>query len=244
MSKFNYANEIYNINNQAPKALDMSAIEEIPEAMFGGLKAGQNLKKGFLSNDMLSSQVGVTKHENEIRNQYLDNPSVNRQYEPYLGIKSTTYQPTQMVAYRPHQSSFTPVSAPVATPTPVQPLNNTSVNTFASNPFQVTSSYPTDNTINGVGYISPNRTDVYHTSVLDVPVSQRINGFSQQGMQQPIMPQNNVSLEDMTINLSEPNRACNSLLMGDTGELTPSQAYARLLDDTPRNSGSSLWNLF
>ena len=240
MSKFNYANEIYNINNQAPKALDMSAVEKLPEAILSGFKAGQDLKKGFLSNDMLSSQVGVKKRENDILNQYLDNPSVNRQYEPYLGIKSTTYQPTQMVAYRPNQSSFTPVSAPVATPTPVQPLNNTSVNTFASNPFQVTSSYPTDNTINGVGYISPNRTDVYHMpSVLDVPLSQPTIGFSQ-----PMVPQNDVSLENMTINLSEPNRAYNSLLMGDTGELTPAQQYARLLNATHSTSqGSRLWDM-
>lgn len=234
MSKFNYANEIYNINSQAPKALDMSAVEKIPEAIFGGFKAGQSIQKNLMANDLLTNEIDVKKHENSIRHQYLDNPIMNRQYEPYLGIKSS-YMPTQTMRYK--QVQVPSVSA--QNQVPVAPLNQSSTQP-ASNLFQINSSFPTNNTINGIGYVSPNRTDAYNfPSVLDAGLSSTSNNIPMS-----TVPQNNFSLENMTINLSEPNRAYNSLLMGDTGELTPAQQYARLLNATHSTSqGSRLWDM-
>ena len=238
MSKFNYANELYNINNQAAKPLDMTSISNIPNAFLDGYLAGQNIKNNNLKQELMEDKVALQKQENELRRQYLNNPNENRQYEPYFGIKSSMPSTNQSVA------QFGSLGQQNATlfqnPIPVQPLNNTSNGSLSMNPFQNNFTVSSDNTINGIGYISPNRTDAYNIpSVLDVGLSGNANNFSIKST-----PQSNTSLENMTINLSDTDKAYNSLLMGDMGDLNQAQSYARLLDDKEKNRGSSLWGLF
>ena len=238
MSKFNYANEIYNINSQAPKALDMTAVSDIPNAFLEGYQTGQNIKNNKLKQELMEDEIALQKQENELRRQYLNNPNENRQYEPYFGIKSSMPGTNQSVA------QFGSLGQQNATlfqnPIPVQPLNNTSLGANVTSPFQNNLSVPTNNTINGIGYVSPNRTDAYNfPSVLDAGLTNSANNFSMMSSQK-----NNTSLENMTVNLSEPDRGYNALLMGDMGELNQAQSYARLLDDNKNYSGSSLWSLF
>lgn len=87
MTNFNYVNDILNVNRHAPKALDLTGIASLPNAAINGLRNGMELKNTVLKTQSTADSLSLQQAENDVRRQYLQNPTANTIYEPYFNIR-------------------------------------------------------------------------------------------------------------------------------------------------------------